>query len=53
MRRLYLSLATTALLAIPVQAQQSRDFGSPPDALLMLERVIVAMRSDEATASYG
>lgn len=50
MRRLYLSLAMAALLAIPVQAQQSRDFGSPHDALLMLERVIVAMRSDEATA---
>ena len=36
MRRLCLSIALAALSAIPAQAQQSRDFGSPQDALLML-----------------
>jgi hypothetical protein len=38
------SMATSAL------AQQSRDFGSPQDARLMLERVIGAMRTDPSKA---
>ena len=50
MRRLCLPLALTTLLALPAQAQQSRDFGSPQDALLMLERVVMAMRTDQAKA---
>jgi hypothetical protein len=50
MRCLSLSIALAALSAIPAQAQQSRDFGSPQDALLMLERVIGAMRMDQAKA---
>jgi hypothetical protein len=45
-----LTLAFAALLAIPAQAQQSRDFGSPEEALMMLQRVIGAMRADQAKA---
>ena len=50
MRRNWLTLAFATLLAMPVQAQQSRDFGSPKDSLMMLQRVIGAMRTDEAKA---
>jgi hypothetical protein len=48
--RHYLPLAIFALLLTPAQAQQSRDFGSPTDARLMLERVISAMQTDQAKA---
>jgi hypothetical protein len=49
MRRYLLSIAF-ALLLTPAQAQLSRDFGSPQDALFMLERVIGAMRTDPVKA---
>lgn len=50
MRRICVALVSASLLATPVQAQQSRDFGSPEDALLMLQRVVGAMRTDQAKA---
>ena len=49
MRR-YFPVAIFLLLLTPAHAQQSRDFGSPDDARLMLERVIGAMRTDQAKA---
>jgi Single Cache domain 2 len=50
MRRYWLTLTLAVLLATPGQAQQSRDFGSPEEAMMMLQRVIGAMRADEARA---
>jgi hypothetical protein len=50
MRRLCLSLSLATMLATPAQAQQSRDFGSAQEALLMLQRVIGALRTDQVKA---
>ena len=50
MRRFCLFLILAALPALPALAQASRDFGSPQEALWMLERVIGAMRTDQAKA---
>jgi hypothetical protein len=50
MRRFCLLLVLAALPAMAARAQEFRDFGSPQDALLMLERVIGAMRTDEGKA---
>ena len=50
MRRFCLFLILAALPALPALAQAKRDFGSPQEALWMLERVIGAMRTDQVTA---
>ena len=50
MRRFCLFLILAALPALPALAQAKRDFGSPQEALWMLERVIGAMRTDQAKA---
>jgi hypothetical protein len=46
MRQICVALVLASLLTAPAQAQRSRDFGSPEDALLMLQRVIGAMHTD-------
>ena len=50
MRRFCLFMILAALPALPALAQESRDFGSPQEALWMLERVIGAMRTDQVKA---
>lgn len=52
MHRNWIGISLAALLVLPAQAQQSRDFGSPEEALMMLQRVIGAMRADQAKALH-
>ena len=46
------TIAAIALVPVSAGAQTARDYGTPRDARLMLERVIGALKTDEAKALH-